>query len=72
MHLVLVNRLGGLSLPWNSVVRKTDRPDITITVYRGRRAAKQQRQGKQMDKRSALVQVCVRSDCAILSQDDCV
>ena len=28
-HLVLVNRLGGLSLSRNSVVRLTDRPDMT-------------------------------------------
>ena len=28
MHEVLVNRLGGLSLPRKSVVRLTDRPDI--------------------------------------------
>ena len=35
MHLVPVNRLGGLSLPRNSVVRLTDRPDMTISVYRG-------------------------------------
>ena len=30
MHVVLVNRLGGLSLPWKSVVTLTDRPDMTI------------------------------------------
>ena len=30
MHEVLVNRLGGLSLPRKSVVRLTDRPDITL------------------------------------------
>ena len=29
VHEVLVNRLGGLSLPRKSVVRLTDRPDIT-------------------------------------------
>ena len=39
MHEVLVNRLGGLSLPRKSVVRLTDRPDMTCDVYRGRRAA---------------------------------
>ena len=33
---VLVNRLGDLSLPRKSVVRLTDRPDMTIDVYRGR------------------------------------
>ena len=32
MHEVLVNRLGGLSLPRKSVVRLTDRPDLTFTV----------------------------------------
>ena len=29
VHDVLVNRLGGLSLPRKSVVRLTDRPDMT-------------------------------------------
>ena len=32
MHEVLVNRLGGLSLPKKSVVRLTDRPDMTLDV----------------------------------------
>ena len=32
MHEVLVNRLGGLSLPRKSVVRLTDRPDMTVDV----------------------------------------
>ena len=32
---VLVNRLGGLSLPRRSVVRLTDCPDMTIDVDRG-------------------------------------
>ena len=36
MHEVLVNRLGGLSLPRKSVVRLTNRPDMTLDVYRGR------------------------------------
>ena len=36
MHEVHVNRLGGLSLPRKSVVRLTDRPDMTLDVYRGR------------------------------------
>ena len=36
-HEVLVNRLGGLSLPRKSVVRLTDRPDMTLDVYRGRK-----------------------------------
>ena len=39
MHEVLVNRLGGLSLPRNSVVRLTDRPDMTLAVNRGHNTA---------------------------------
>ena len=42
MHEVLVNRLGGLSLPRKSVVRLTDRPDMTLGVYRGRKTTIQQ------------------------------
>ena len=42
MHEVLVNSLGGLSLPRKSVVRLTDRPDMTLDVYRGRKTTKQQ------------------------------
>ena len=42
MHEVLVNRLGGLSLPRKSVVRLTDRPDITLDVYREGKTAMQQ------------------------------
>ena len=34
---VLVNRLGGLSLLRKSVVRLTDRPNMTLDVYRGRK-----------------------------------
>ena len=37
VHKVLVNRLEGLSLPRKSVVRLTDRPDMTLDVYRGRK-----------------------------------
>ena len=42
MHLVLVNRLAGLSISSNSVVKFTYRPDMTIAVYRGRRKTTQQ------------------------------
>ena len=42
VHEVLVNRLGGLSLPRKSVVRLTDRPDMTVDVYRGRKTTIQQ------------------------------
>ena len=44
MHEVLVNRLEGLSLPRKSVVRLTDRPDMTLDVYRGRKTTTQQQQ----------------------------
>ena len=46
MHEVLVNRLGGLprSLPRKSVVRLTDRPDMTLDVYRGCNTTIQQQQ----------------------------
>ena len=37
MHKLLVNRLGGLSLSRKSVFRLTDRPDMTLDVYRGRK-----------------------------------
>ena len=37
VHEVLVNRLGGLSLHRKIVVRLTDRPDMTLDVYRGRK-----------------------------------
>ena len=46
MHEVLVNRLGGLSLPRKSVVRLTDRPDMTLDVYRGRKTTKQPTNGR--------------------------
>ena len=42
VHEVLVNRLGGLSLPRKNVVRLTDRPDMTLDVYRGRETTIQQ------------------------------
>ena len=42
MYEVLVNRLGGLSLPRKIVVRLTDRPDMTLDAYRGRKTTIQQ------------------------------
>ena len=42
MHKVLVNRLGGLSLPRKSVVRLTDRPAMTLDVYHGRKTTMHQ------------------------------
>ena len=44
MHEVLVNGLGGLSLPRKSVGRLTDRPAMTLDVYRGRKTTMQQQQ----------------------------
>ena len=34
VHLELVNLLGGVSLPRNSVIRLTDHSSMTIAVYR--------------------------------------
>ena len=48
MHEVLVNRLEGLSLPRKSVVRLTDRPDMTLDVYRGRKTTKQKKKKKKI------------------------
>ena len=46
MHELLVYRLGGLSLPRKSVVRLTDRPDMTLDVYCGRKTTMQQCNGQ--------------------------
>ena len=42
VHEVLDNHLGCLSLPRKSVVRLTDRPAMTLDVYRGRKTTMQQ------------------------------
>ena len=44
VHEVLVNRLGGQSLPRKSVDRLTDRTDMILDVYRGRKTTDQQQQ----------------------------
>ena len=36
-HNVLINHLGSLSWPRKGMVRLTDRPDMTIAVYSGRK-----------------------------------
>ena len=41
MHEVLVKHFGGLSLPRKSVVRLTDRPNMTLDVYCGRKTTMQ-------------------------------
>ena len=46
MHEVLLNRLGGLNLPRKNVVRLTDRPDMTLDVYRERKTTTQQQQSQ--------------------------
>ena len=56
MPEVLVNRLGGLSLPRKSVVRLTDRPDMTLDVYRGRKTTIQQQQSN-IEKYTMLLQI---------------
>ena len=56
MHEVLVNRLGGLSLPRKSVVRLTDRPDMTLDVYRGRKTTIQQQHQRCIDVNMTLLQ----------------
>ena len=62
MHEVLVNRLGGLSLPRKSVVRLTDRPDMTLDVYRGRKTTMQQQQ----QQNDIIFPYDVRCTCAVL------
>ena len=64
MHEVLVNRLGGLSLPRKSVVRLTDRPDMTLDVYRGRKTTIQPNK-KYAFTRSISLYVC----CATRSKE---
>ena len=60
VHEVLVNRLGGLSLPRKSVVRLTDRPDMTLDVYRGRKTTKQQQQQCSFYRRTSILVTTVR------------
>ena len=50
MHEVLVNRFGGLSLPRKSVIMLTDRPDMTLDIYRGRKTTMQQQQQPTTDR----------------------
>ena len=54
MHEVLVNRLGGLSLPRKSVVKLTDRPDMTLDVYPGRKTTIQQQQQENIHSSSVI------------------
>ena len=65
MHEVLVNRLGGLSLPRKSVVRLTDSPDITLDVYRGRKTTKQQKATDKLQVKTSCV--CVWGGGGVLN-----
>ena len=53
------NRLGGLSLSRKSEVRLTDRPDMILDAYRGRRTRMQQQQQPSLRK-EILGRVCCR------------
>ena len=63
MHEVLVNLLRGLSLPRKSVVRLTDRPDMTLDVYRGHKTTKQQHLGSIKFDALGLDKMCLCPDC---------
>ena len=65
MHEVLVNRLGGLSLPRKSVVRLTDRPDMTLDAYRGRKTTKQQKKSFKLLSHEVLLEECFAMDTLI-------
>ena len=55
MHEVLVNRLGGLSLPRKSVVTLADHLNMTLDVYHGRKTTIQQQQPYYMFCRKKLI-----------------
>ena len=59
LHEVLVNRLGGLSLPRKSVIRLTDHPDMTLDVYRGRKTTIQLMQTKKTQSLGLDFSVCI-------------
>ena len=63
MHEVLVNRLGGLSLSRKSVVRLTDRPDMTLDVYRGRKTTIQQIRRGNRDNLEMIVHISPQNIC---------
>ena len=71
MHEVLVNRLGGLSLPRKSAVRLTDRPNMTLDVYRGRKTTTQQQQQQHNleSQRARLVGTCEKDKTVKVCSD---
>ena len=70
MHEVLVNRLGGLSLPRKSVVRLTDRPDMTLDVYRGRKTTMQRQQKTDLHIFLSLIQIATEEIEEVAKQPD--
>ena len=66
MHEVLVNRLEGLSPSRKSVVRLTDRPNMTLDVYHGGKTTNQQEQQPWSNVNSQCGQG--RSSCALLTK----
>ena len=71
MHEVLVNRLGGLSLPRKIVVRLTDRPDMTLDVYRGRKTTIQSTTKKQVNDSLKSHHIFSRRQIQIQFMHDC-
>ena len=63
MHKVLVNRLGGLSLPRKSKVRLTDHPDMTLDVCRGCKTTMQQQQQQIRILAKAVLQISCSQGC---------
>ena len=57
MHKVLVNRLGGLSLPGKSVIRLSDRPNITTAVYNNTTKTDRLEQTVQIQMRQLLMEL---------------
>ena len=66
MHEVLVNRLGGLSLPRKRVVRLTDRPDMTLDVYSGRKTTMQCKKNRYFGIVSLPISILVKGDNPVI------
>ena len=71
VHEVLVNHLGGLSLPRKSVVRLTDRPDMILDVYRGRKTTTQQQQ-QLYNRKFRLISKCLETKVFIVTTVYCM
>ena len=66
MREVLVNRLGGLSLPRKSVVRLTDRPDMTLDVNCGSKTTTQQQQQNSLTFVTQVLPIQISVSCLAL------